>query len=99
MTSPNSDDLFACDSAGAGLPYEPQPVDHAWPGPNPKQAFVENGKPLTGWALQLVPGHFEIVDILYRPCWWHRLWQRILLGWRWTPTKVTRSMPPPVRSA
>lgn len=35
------------------------------------------------WACVVAPGckyYFH-----RRPCWWFRLWQRLLLGWRWSP--------------
>ena len=39
-------------------------------------------------------GHLQIVDNIYwgvrkKPCWWHRLWMRVLLGWKWHDGNVT----------
>ena len=33
------------------------------------------------WRLIITP--YFVVGGYLRPNWWHRLWHRVLLGWRW----------------
>jgi hypothetical protein len=37
------------------------------------------------WALQIHGPHF-LITYPTRPNWFFRMWQRLLLGWKWKPS-------------
>lgn len=59
----------------------PAPRPHAADDRVPFERPAPPALPPPAWALQLAPD--VVLFVPRRPCPWARLWQRLLLGWRW----------------